>query len=67
MTGLVTTASLVPWLGPGQLLTSLSERWPRRRIMVVADLERGYLRRSEAEGMDGLRPPGGPALPEVGW
>ena len=47
MTGLVTTASLVPWLGPGQLLTSLSERWPRQRIMVVADLERGYLRRSE--------------------
>jgi len=40
MTGLVTTASLVPWLGPGQLLTSLSERWPRRRVMVVADLAR---------------------------
>ena len=39
-TGLVTTASLVPWLGPGQLLTSLSERWPRRRVMVVADLAR---------------------------
>jgi len=39
-TGLVTTASLVPWLGPGQLLTGLSERWPRRRVMVVADLAR---------------------------
>lgn len=39
-TGLVTTASLVPWLGPGQLLTSLSERWPRRRVMVLADLGR---------------------------
>ena len=40
ITGLVTTASLVPWLGPGQLLTSLSERWPRRRVMVAADLTR---------------------------
>ncbi len=40
MTGLVTTASLVPWLGPGQLLTSWTERWPRRRVMIAADLAR---------------------------
>lgn len=40
LTGLVTTASLLPWLGPGQLLTSLTERWSRRRVMVAADLVR---------------------------
>jgi len=40
VTSLVTTISLVPWLGPGQLLTALSERWPRRRVMVVADVVR---------------------------
>lgn len=41
LTGLVTTALLLPWLGPGQLLTGLCERWPRRRVMVAADLLRG--------------------------
>ncbi len=40
LTALVTTASLVPWLGPGQLLTSVTERWPRRNVMVAADLLR---------------------------
>ena len=40
VTALVTTASLVPWLGPGQLLTSASERWPRRTVMVASDLVR---------------------------
>jgi hypothetical protein len=40
LTGLTVAASLVPWLGPGQLLTSLTERWPRRRVMVMADLVR---------------------------
>lgn len=40
LTGLVTTVSLLPWLGPGQLLTGLSERWPRRRVLIGADLVR---------------------------
>ncbi len=40
LTGLVTTVLLIPWLGPGQLLTGLLERWPRRRVMVAADLVR---------------------------
>jgi MFS family permease len=40
VTGLVVTVSLLPWVGPGQLLTSFSERWPRRRVMVGADLVR---------------------------
>ncbi len=40
MTGLVIAVSLLPWLGPGQLLTSVTERWPRRRVMIVADLVR---------------------------
>jgi len=41
LTGLVTTVLLLPWLGPGQLLTGLLEQWPRRRVLVVADLARG--------------------------
>jgi len=40
LTGLVTTVLLIPWLGPGQLLTGLLEQWPRRRVMVAADLVR---------------------------
>ncbi len=40
LTGLVTTVLLIPWLGPGQLLTGWLERWPRRRVMVIADLVR---------------------------
>lgn len=43
LTALVTTASLLPWLGPGQLLTSLTEHWPRRRVMVVSDLVRAMV------------------------
>jgi predicted MFS family arabinose efflux permease len=38
--GLVTAASMLGWFGPGQLLTSLTERFPRRRVMVTADLVR---------------------------
>ena len=40
LAGIVTAASLIPWLGPGQLLTVLSERWPRRRVLVASDLVR---------------------------
>jgi predicted MFS family arabinose efflux permease len=38
--GLVTAASMLGWFGPGQLLVSLTERFPRRRVMVAADLVR---------------------------
>lgn len=41
LVGLVTAASMVGWFGPGQLLTSLCERWPRRRVMLAADVVRG--------------------------
>ncbi len=40
LTGLVTAASLLPWLGPGQLMTGWSGRWPRRRVLITADLVR---------------------------
>jgi len=40
LVGLVTAASLLPWLGPGQLLTAASERWSRRRVLVASDLVR---------------------------
>jgi predicted MFS family arabinose efflux permease len=38
--GLVTAASMLGWFGPGQLLVSLTERFPRRRVMITADLVR---------------------------
>src|SRR4051812_4577290 len=40
LTGLVTTVSLLPWVGLGQLLATLGDRYPRRRVMVGADLVR---------------------------
>lgn len=42
-TGLTLAVSLAPWLGPGQLLTSWSERWPRRRVMVASDIVRAVM------------------------
>ena len=36
----VTAAGLLPWLGLGQALASLGDRFPRRRVMVVADVVR---------------------------
>lgn len=41
LTGLVTTVSLLPWVGIGQVLATFGDRWPRRRLMVVSDLVRG--------------------------
>src|ERR1700709_227237 len=41
--GLVTAASMLGWFGPGQLLVSLTERFPRRRVMVTADLIRSIV------------------------
>lgn len=39
-TAAVTALSLAPWLGLGQVLTALTERYPRRSVMVGADLLR---------------------------
>lgn len=39
-TAAVTAVGLIPWLGLGQALASLGDRFPRRRVMVVADLVR---------------------------
>lgn len=43
LTGVVAAASLIPWLGPGQALATLGDRFPRRTMMVVADLVRAAL------------------------
>lgn len=40
ITGVVTAVSLGAWLGPGQLLASLADRYSRRTVLVVADLLR---------------------------
>jgi MFS family permease len=40
LAGAVVAVSLLPWLGPGQLLAAAAERWPRRRVLIVADLTR---------------------------
>ena len=39
----VTIVSLLPWMGPGQLLATLADRFGRVRVMVVSDLARGAL------------------------
>jgi MFS family permease len=39
-TAAVTAVSMLPWLGLGQALASLGDRFPKRRVMVVADLVR---------------------------
>jgi MFS family permease len=42
-TGLVTTVSLLPYVGSGWLLSGLADRLPRRTIMVVSDVARAAL------------------------
>ena len=42
-TAAVTLVSLVPWLGPGQLLSTFADRFGRVRVMVAADLVRAGL------------------------
>lgn len=42
-TAAVTIASLVPWLGPGQLLATLADRAGRVTVMVAADLVRAFV------------------------
>ena len=39
----VVTVSLVPWVGLGQVLTSLVDRFPRRTVMIGADLGRAVV------------------------
>ncbi len=39
----VTVAALLPWLGPGQVLATLADRFGRVRVMVAADLARAGL------------------------
>lgn len=41
LTGLAVGASLIAWLGPGQLVASAVDRFSRRCVMVGADLVRG--------------------------
>jgi hypothetical protein len=38
--GIAVAASMLGWFGPGQVLVSLTERFPRRQVMVTADLVR---------------------------
>lgn len=42
-TAAVTLVSLLPWLGPGQLLSTLADRFGRVLVMVIADLVRAAL------------------------
>lgn len=40
LVALVTAASVVPFLGPGQFLTARLDRFPRRHVVVASDLAR---------------------------
>lgn len=40
-TSAVMGASLLPWLGAGQVLATLADKFPHKRVMVVCDLLRG--------------------------
>ena len=42
-TGLVTTASLLPYAGLGPLTAAIADRRPRKQVMVAADLMRGLV------------------------
>ncbi|MEO6651161.1 MAG: MFS transporter [Ilumatobacteraceae bacterium] len=42
-TAAVTVAALLPWLGPGQLLSTFADRFGRVRIMIAADGVRAVL------------------------
>src|SRR5689334_10495510 len=37
---LVTAASLVPWIGPGQVLATFGDRFGRRPVMIASDVVR---------------------------
>jgi len=40
LTAAVTAVSVLPWVGIGQVMATLGDRFPRRRVLVVADLFR---------------------------
>src|SRR5437868_6853906 len=40
LTALVTSASVLPYLGPGQLFAVWTNRFPRRSVIIVSDLSR---------------------------
>ena len=40
LTGLVVTVSVLPWVGIGQVLATLGDRLPRKRLMIACDLIR---------------------------
>lgn len=40
LSGLVTTLSVLPWVGIGQVLATLGDRLPRRTVLIAADLVR---------------------------
>lgn len=40
LTATVTAVGMLPWVGLGQALAALGDRFPRKRVMVVADLVR---------------------------
>lgn len=42
-TAAVTLVSLLPWLGPGQMLSTFADRFGRTRVMIIADLVRSAL------------------------
>lgn len=39
-TAAVTLVSLLPWLGPGQMLSTFADRFGRTRVMIISDLVR---------------------------
>lgn len=42
-TAMVTVVSLLPWIGPGQVLATYADRFGRIRVMVIADIARAAL------------------------
>ena len=44
VTAAVTVAALLPWLGAGQMLATLADRFGRVRVMVAADVDDTVLR-----------------------
>lgn len=40
LAGLVTALSVLPWVGIGQVLATFGDRFPRRTVLIVADLVR---------------------------
>lgn len=41
LSALVIAVSLAPWIGIGQVLASIGDRFPRRSVLIISDLSRG--------------------------